>query len=268
MSRGGRGRGRGGRQAGPDVGDEDDEPPVTTSTKPEPLFPHVDQTTPKPPTASELASVNEYRRFRDQMRDGPLYTVLEPSSFTDEFGKVNKRAGIDPFQSMPTYTNRYKKPRRTLPDLSGIPYVLEFFPKELWSVLDPKKISPEWQTLPNQKDAKSDADRKRKREAVDDEDEEEDEDEVLTAGRKKRPQKRDDPTKQKGQKKGLEAEDDYGTDKEEAAEDPDAADEPEQDSEFSESDDGAGDDYNAENYFDAGEDDDVDEGGGGDDDYF
>ena len=56
------------------------------------------------------------------MRHGPLYTVLEPSSLMDQDGKVNKRAGIDPFEGMPTYVNRYKKPKRTLPDLSGMPY--------------------------------------------------------------------------------------------------------------------------------------------------
>jgi DNA-directed RNA polymerase III subunit RPC7 len=44
--------------------------------------------------------------------------------------------------------------------------------------------------------------------------------------------------------------------------------EPEEDSDFSESDDGAHDDYNAENYFDAGEDDDLDDGGGADEDVF
>jgi DNA-directed RNA polymerase III subunit RPC7 len=56
------------------------------------------------------------------MRDGPLYTVLEPSSFTDQDGKVNRKAGVDPFEGMPTYINRYKKPKRTLPNLSGMPY--------------------------------------------------------------------------------------------------------------------------------------------------
>jgi DNA-directed RNA polymerase III subunit RPC7 len=56
------------------------------------------------------------------MRDGPLYTILEPSSFTDQEGKVNRKVGVDPFEGMPTYINRYKKPRRTLPDLSSMPY--------------------------------------------------------------------------------------------------------------------------------------------------
>jgi hypothetical protein len=109
---------------------------------------------------------------------------------------------------------------------------------------------------------------KRKREDLDDGDEAEDEDDAIAPGRKKRPKKRDEITTQKGQKQGLEAEDDLGSDADERAEDPDAVDELEQDSEFSESDDGAHDDYNAETYFDPGEDDELDDGGRGDEDTF
>lgn len=54
----------------------------------------------------------------------------------------------------------------------------------------------------------------------------------------------------------------------ERVEDADVGDEPEQDSDFSESDDGAHDDYNAETYFDDGEADDLDDGGGADEDVF
>ena len=146
--------------------------------------------------------------------------------------------------------------------------VLEFFPKELWSTVDPKKTSPEWKNLSPQKHSGPERGKKRKRENLDDEDEEDEEGDVLAPGRKKRPKKRDDPTKQKGQKQGLEAEDDLGSEVDERAEDADVVDEPEQDSDFSESDDGAQDDYNAENYFDGGEDDDLDDGGGADEDVF
>ena len=42
---------------------------------------------------------------------------------TDEKGKVNKRAGFDPFEGMPTYSEtKYKKAKRTLPDLTTRPY--------------------------------------------------------------------------------------------------------------------------------------------------
>jgi hypothetical protein len=122
--------------------------------------------------------------------------------------------------------------------------------------------------LSPQKNNSLEASTKGKREDLDDGDEAEDEGDVIAPGRKKRPKKRDEITKQKGQKQGLEAEDDLGSDADERAEDPDAIDEPEQDSEFSESDDGTHDDYNAEGYFDGGEDDDLDDGGGADEDTF
>jgi len=98
--------------------------------------------------------------------------------------------------------------------------------------------------------------------------------------------------KKSREKKGLDAEDDFGHhDRDNDADDSDIPDDPEHgndeeaegsgededdgsgddepvDSEFEESDDGEGDDYNAENYFDTGEGDDDDGlgfgGGGGD----
>lgn len=98
--------------------------------------------------------------------------------------------------------------------------------------------------------------------------EDEDEVEVVAPGRRKRAQKRDkDPPIASGQRKGLEAEDDYGPEAEKAEdEDKEGEEAAVEDSEFEESDDGAGDDYNAENYFDAGDDDaDFDEAAGDDD---
>jgi DNA-directed RNA polymerase III subunit RPC7 len=56
------------------------------------------------------------------MRDGPLYTLLEASSMTDEQGHVNERAGFSPFEGMPKYSARYRKARRSIPDLSQMPY--------------------------------------------------------------------------------------------------------------------------------------------------
>lgn len=68
------------------------------------------------------------------------------------------------------------------------------------------------------------------------------------------------------QKKGLDAEDDYGVDPDQAEDEDHEGQEIAEDSSFEESDDGAGDDYNAEAYFDAGDDDNLDEGGAGGDD--
>ena len=135
MSRGGRGgRGRGGRPKGPEV-EWDDEPVIPQTTKPEPLFPvrcmlpswslyshalqAIDLPVPKPPSNDEIESAQAFLSFRDQVRNGPFYTELEPSSFTDEHGKTNPKAGFDPFTGVAKYSSRFAKPRRTVPDFSG-----------------------------------------------------------------------------------------------------------------------------------------------------
>ena len=49
--------------------------------------------------------------------------MLDANTLTDEKGKSNKRAGFDPFEGMPTYSEtKYKKAKRTLPDLTTRPY--------------------------------------------------------------------------------------------------------------------------------------------------
>ena len=69
-------------------------------------------------------------------------------------GRANNAAArFDPFEGMPTYSQRYIRKRRKTPKLDTRPYgtaciwlmgeedsylaVLKFFPKELWSTLDP-----------------------------------------------------------------------------------------------------------------------------------
>ena len=88
----------------------------------------MSQSVPKAFSGPELDRVNHYRHFRTLVRDGPLYTVLDPSQLTDEHGKTNKRSGFDPFDSMPSYSKRYQKPKRLLPDLSTRPYGKEMTP--------------------------------------------------------------------------------------------------------------------------------------------
>lgn len=171
---------------------------------------------------------------------------------------------------------------------------LKFFPRELWSTIDPQRKDPLWNTVtPTSSDSKT---RKRKRpvsavrssedEQQQDDDarlnvatvgpssdleEDSDSDGPLSSVRRPRPtghaaktqKKNHDPTVgQVGQKRGLEAEDDI-PDVEQDDEDDQEADEPPQDSEFEEGSDDEADDYNAENYFDAGEGDDFEDGAGG-----
>lgn len=158
---------------------------------------------------------------------------------------------------------------------------MKFFPKELWSTLDPKRQNPAWDTLglllPDPPGVNTAAKGKRKAEAmltknargkrkhIGTSSDDEEDDIVIAPDRRKRAQKRNkDVATDAGQRKGLEAEDDYGQDAEQPNDDDQDGEEVVEDSAFEESDDGAGDDYNAENYFDAGEGDDFDDGGGDD----
>lgn len=83
--------------------------------------------------------------------------------------------------------------------------------------------------------------------------------------RRRKEQRRQDEVTEKGagQRKGMDAEDEFEAYPQENAEDEDAEDDSLVDSEFSESE-GDAPDYQAEGYFDAGDDDDYDGGGGGD----
>jgi DNA-directed RNA polymerase III subunit RPC7 len=82
----------------------------------------VSQSLPKALSGPELDRVNHYRHFRSLIRDGPLFTVLDPGQLTDDRGRVNKRSGFDPFDGMPSYSQRYQKPKRLVPDLSTRQY--------------------------------------------------------------------------------------------------------------------------------------------------
>lgn len=77
---------------------------------------------PKPLSDDETEQVDAYISFRDKLRNGPLYAVLESNSFTDEKGRLNKRTGFDPFTGMEKYSARFDKPKRTVPDLSTRTY--------------------------------------------------------------------------------------------------------------------------------------------------
>ncbi|OCL10013.1 hypothetical protein AOQ84DRAFT_353741 [Glonium stellatum] len=175
-----------------------------------------------------------YRALRDRIHEGPLYTILGD---TVRVGKAGPppAALFDPFLGMPTYTQKYMKQRRKIPRLDTRPYVMRFFPEELWSILDPTHATTNGNALPKKKPkllqiskstTMSRLERMEQEEARKqiDEDEEDEENE----------KERDDD--------GLPQE----------LEDNDYEDDEEDD-----------DDYNAENYFDNGEED-YDDAGGND----
>jgi hypothetical protein len=86
-----------------------------------------------PTTFRERAIVARYREFRDKIRKGPLYTVLNsdarvgksiPYSTLRKKGVAGSALKTDGFGSLPTYTHKYKKSARTMPDLSNMEWCM------------------------------------------------------------------------------------------------------------------------------------------------
>jgi len=243
--RGGFGGGRGGRAGGSklpfdDLGDLENDLDV----KPSEMFPPIQPPIAEPPSADEKRVVHHYRTLRARIHDGPLYSVIGDNVRVSKSGRKSPLAAhFDPFEGQPTYTQRYKRKKNTLPNLSTRPFVKELFPKELWSTIDPSDKSHVKKTLTISTRTRLDKflkstdlydpdDPDRPTADEDDEDINKDDDE------------NENPDAEKG-------------DGEEEA-DPD---------QFDEDDEDDNDDYNAENYFDGGDDDDYgDDGAGGEDD--
>ncbi|KAL8663710.1 MAG: hypothetical protein Q9202_003656 [Teloschistes flavicans] len=106
---------------------------------PTPLFPLYKITPPQPLTKAEKAQVASFLSLRARIHEGPFYTILDPNSRIEKSARIPAAASFDPFEGMPTYSQRYVKKRRRLPKLNARPYVMKYFPKELWSTLDPQK---------------------------------------------------------------------------------------------------------------------------------
>ncbi|EXF83924.1 hypothetical protein CFIO01_03947 [Colletotrichum fioriniae PJ7] len=155
MSRGGRGGGRGGRggRQGPQLSWDNGE--HAPDTRPSELFPAYAVPTAKPVTDHEQANVNAFLLFRRQFQDGPLYTRkrtwgMDPTNTRKLYGQeqvnakygVRTRATADPFNAVPTYSQKFTRPERALPDFGGRPFCKEFFPLELHETLDGDDVAP------------------------------------------------------------------------------------------------------------------------------
>jgi len=164
------------------------------------------------------------------MRDSPIYTVLDAqvqlqkpgemgASHAAVYAKMSKSKNVfNPFESMQTYSQKFVKPKRTIPKLDGRTYVTRLFPAELRPLLDP--------TVTAQPTRAAKAKKKLLGDRLDADDDE--------------------------LEKEAEAEEDF------------IEEELDNDFEEDEGDDEDGkDDYNAEQYFDNGEDDAMDDEGGG-----
>ncbi|WEW56551.1 DNA-directed RNA polymerase III subunit C31 [Emydomyces testavorans] len=247
MSRRGGGGARGKRLPGAEFSWQS-EPGAEADTAPTPLFPKYKVPRAKPLSPLEAPQVDHYRKLREKIHNGPFYTVLSgPPSYGR--GGPPARAQFDPFQGMATYGQRYLKKARTLPKLSGIPFEMNFFPKELWSTLDPKYVG-----LPggmgNSLGALARAGQKR---GFEDDEEEE----AADAMRKRQAVDEEEDEGSDANKRG-------DTDDEAGLEDEGEGEGEEEivDDDFEEDEEDMGGDYNAEQYFDGG--DEVDDYGDGD----
>ncbi|KAI9667007.1 MAG: hypothetical protein M1829_005614 [Trizodia sp. TS-e1964] len=164
MSRGGRGGFRGGAWGLGKIGGADvpwaHDPELLLDYQPSQLFPHAPPPVPLSLSKTERVQVARYRSFRELVHEGPLYAVLGDGNHTGLQGHFTP-ISIDPFNAMPTYTKKYERKKRKTPKLDARPYgntkcqifcffdseliffwtVLQYFPKELWSTLDPQHSS-------------------------------------------------------------------------------------------------------------------------------
>jgi DNA-directed RNA polymerase III subunit RPC7 len=217
----------------------------------------------------EQAEVDYFRDLRERFHNGPFYTVVNAASTSARQG-TKERAQFDPFHGMPSYSTRYQKRKRTIPIIAGREYseslslisplllkpvgnglthlalhlVVNFFPREMWPIVQPNYKPDQSSTAVGLRHRLGQF-----------EDDEEGDDENDEEGR---------PSKRQKDENDDEEPDDEENEDDEAL----------QDDDFSEDDDEMGGDYNAEQYFDAGDDEGDGDGfgdgggGGGDDDYY
>ncbi|KAL9615875.1 MAG: hypothetical protein Q9204_008647 [Flavoplaca sp. TL-2023a] len=208
---------------------DDDDVDLSKRTSPTPLFPPYNPSPPAPLSTTEKAQVASFLALRSRIHEGPFYTILDTNARVGK-AKASSAATFDPFEGMPTYSQKYIKKRRRLPKLSARPYVLKYFPRELHPLLDPANHKPSSLTTTN--------------------------------NFKRTPKVRSTVVKKDGGSGDEEEAGDKDPDEEGINENAD--------DEFDEEDDeDAGGDYNAEQYFDdggddAGDDEGDDGGGGGD----
>lgn len=92
----------------------------------------------QPPSRVEKRQIARYRTLRAQIHEGPLYTILGDHARDAKSVRVSKAAALDPFQGTPTLSDKFRKQHRHIPKLDARPYIMRFFPRELWTTLDPK----------------------------------------------------------------------------------------------------------------------------------
>ncbi|KAF2687496.1 hypothetical protein K458DRAFT_429396 [Lentithecium fluviatile CBS 122367] len=136
-ARGGRGGGFGrGMLAGQEVSWDLTGIEQHLERRPAERFPLAKPVQAGPPSAHETAMVQHYLAVRDRIHDGPFYTILNDGMKNGLKRKANDPAPtdaslFDPFTDNQTYSSKYLKKRRRIPKLDMRPYAVEFFPDEL-----------------------------------------------------------------------------------------------------------------------------------------
>lgn len=190
--------------------------------------------------------------MQDDFHASVLYThptlrdVLAPAKtfsedqFNKQYGGRGK-ADADPFTSVETYSQKYNPPKRTIPDVKAANLDKNMFPKELWSTLEGKQGEQ----------VKQHIGRIMKKKA-----------EIVGEPNSKTSEERAKVLLEKIKT----ATDEEGEGEGEAEEgDEEAAAEEEEDYDYEDDEGDMGGDYDAEKYFDGGEEDEVEVEGGGDD---
>ncbi|RDW78731.1 uncharacterized protein DSM5745_05583 [Aspergillus mulundensis] len=218
-------------------------------TAPTPLFPKYTIPRPRPLSTREQTQVDLYRTLRERFHDGPYYSILGVSAGAAGY-TGNSKTNFDPFNGMQSYSGKYQKKKRLVPKVQGRPYVMKFFPRELWTTIQPNYKPDGFMDgyLPQSLQASA------KRGF-----EEEDEDEEASKRRRENGEDGED----EGEGGNILDEDEDEAGEEELVDD-----------DFEDDDDDMGGDYNAEQYFDGGDDEYGDDGfgdgggGGGDEDTY
>lgn len=129
------------------------DPNFKLDVKPSELFPEVpDLPPPRALTLEEKRIIRNSKALRETIQEGPLYTESQkPNPFEPKrvFGDEQRNAKygpnsrtktiVNPFEAgVPTYSLKYTRTTRTIPQLSGRPFCTELFPAELHDTLEGK----------------------------------------------------------------------------------------------------------------------------------
>jgi DNA-directed RNA polymerase III subunit RPC7 len=208
-------------------------------------FPDAPPPQAPPPTAREKAIVAHHIAILDRIHEGPFYTKLNDGMKNGLKRKANEPAPTEaslfnPFTDNHTYSAKYRKVERRLPKMDERRFVTELFPAELRSILDG--------TRPDGAPSK-----KRRTFAVGKINAVSHIDRLIRAE-----QERTTEAEARGEE---EFDEDAEEVEEDAADDdkPDAVDEEDNWSAVSTDSEESDDDYNAEQYFENGEDNDIDD---------